>query len=210
MGFFSNLFETGEEKTFAQTKGILRIAHKANHSLKGIMKGNGSMAAIKRMEKESSNEYFKTSHMIMSGAIAPNLIDNMIIMAGKEENIADSVFKLSRQVLRYKIRSKKVTKYVNTKLQEFNRLADSAITLLMEMHTAKSITKMRALRHQIKAIENEGDEVRDLLLDYAYNANVGFKGFYHITDLAYIYDDILDDCEDSSDIFISMVLTLAT
>ena len=69
---------------------------------------------------------------------------------------------------------------------------------------------MRELRHRIKAIENKGDAVRDSLLDYAYKANVGFKGFYHITDLAYLYDDILDDCEDSSDIFMSIVLALAT
>ncbi|MCL5428112.1 MAG: hypothetical protein M1321_02935 [Candidatus Marsarchaeota archaeon] len=205
-----SFFETGEEKAFAQTKGILRIAHKSNHLLRDIIWGRGSLGAIKRLERESSKEYFKISHVIVSGAIAPNLIDNMIIMSGKEENITDSVFKLSRQLLRYRIKSKRIADYVNARMREFNRLADSAIGMLIEMHGTKSIGRMRELRHRIKAIENNGDAVRDSLLDYAYKANVGFKAFYHITDLAYVYDDILDDCEDSSDIFMSIILALTT
>jgi len=134
----------------------------------------------------------------------------MILMTGKEENITDSIFKLARQLSRYKIRNKKAGRYVKSRLLEFNRLANEAIAMIGDMHTTGSITKMRALRSKIKVIENDGDAVRDALLDFAYNSKTEFKEFYHIVDLAYIYDDILDDCEDSSDIFMSIILSMIT
>ncbi len=203
-------FETGEEKAFHQTKGIARIAHKANSLLKEIINGKYSLDKIRKLEKEAAKEYFRISRVITSGAIAPNLIDDMIQMAGKEENIVDSTFKLSRQLTRYQVINKKINSYLRKKLLEFNKLADSSISMLEEMHDLDSISKMHVLRARIKTIENEGDSVRDSLLDFAYNTKTNFKEFYHITDLAYIYDDILDDCEDSSDIFMSIILSMIT
>jgi uncharacterized protein Yka (UPF0111/DUF47 family) len=208
MSFLKGFFETGEEKAFKNTKGIIRVARKANAVLADIINGDYDITKINKLEKEASSEYFKVSRSITTGAIAPNLIDDMIMIAGKEENIVDSVFKLARQLVRYRIRGSLANKYVREKLLEFNALSNTAIQLLETMHSSESISVMRLSRSRIKVIENQGDAVRDSLLDFAYRTKSNFKEFYHITDLAYIYDDVLDDCEDSSDIFLSIILSM--
>ncbi len=210
MEFFKKLLMSGEEGLFLQTKGITKLAIKSNTELASIINGKMDLEDFKKIQKNASNEYMKLSHLITSGAIAPNLIDDMLQILDKEENILDSIFKLSRQFLRYKVKDKKVSSYLNTTLLSFNGYADTAITLLSQMHSTESINKMRAFRSSIKLIEKEGDMLRDNMLDFAYTVETDFKLFYHLTDLAYLCDDILDSCEDSSDIFLSIMLSITT
>ncbi len=210
MGLLQRVFETGEEKAFSQIRGIVEISRRANGLLKDVIDGNPSLDDLRRLEKETASEYFRVSRLLASGAIAPNLIDDMILMMNKEENITESIFKTSRQLMRYKIKDKAINAYLCKELLIYNKMANDSIILLSRMHTLDNITAMRTTRAKIKLLENTADGVRDALLDYAYNKNTTFKEFYHITNLAYTYDDVLDDCEDASDLFMSVMLSITT
>ena len=85
-----------------------------------------------------------------------------------------------------------------------------AIKLLHKMHGTDEIRKLKGLRHRVKALENDGDVIKDAMLDFAYSSKAGFKDFYFIIDAAYLSDDILDSCEDASDIFISIMTSIIT
>ena len=201
---------SGEQNLFLQTRDVTKLALKANQEFSLIVKNKSNIENIKKIENKASNEYLKFSHLITSGAIAPNLIDDMLQILNKEESILDSIFKLSRQFLRYKIKDQKTSNYLKTTLLSFNGYAETSITLLSKMHDTESINKMRAYRSSIKLIEKEGDTLRDSMLDFAYSNDIDFKLFYHLTDLAYLSDDVLDFCEDSSDLFLSVMLSIIT
>ena len=210
MNFIKNILMSGEENLFLQTKSLTKIALNANSEFNLMLNGKSNLEHIGKIEKTLSKEYLRLSHLITSGAIAPNLIDDMLQLLNKEENISDSIFKLSRQYSRYQTKDKKIAQYLKNTLLSFNGYADTTITLLSQMHETNSINKMRAFRSSIKLIEREGDNLRDSILDFSYTINKDFKLFYHITDIAYLSDDVLDFCEDSSDLFLSIILSITT
>ena len=199
---------SGEETVFIQTKSLTDMALRANSLLSDIINGKNNIDSIKKLQKKASTEYLELSHTITSGAIAPNIIDDMLLLLNKEENILDSIFKISRQFVRYRSKDQKISEYIKVTTLSFNGYASSSIKLLSQMHKADTVNKIKAFRSRIKQIENEGDMLRDSMLDFAYSTETDFKLFYHLIDLAYMCDDILDACEDASDIFLSIMLSI--
>ena len=210
MGIISRIFEAGEKKIIDRSVAIIDIALKSNRILGEIIKKSERSGAIRSLDNKADSESFALSNLIISGAIAPNLINSMIALVHREEEIVDSVFNLSRHLLRYELKSREYARYMGKSLVEMNLLADSAIKLLHKMHETDDIRKLKGLRHRIKALENDGDVIKDAMLDFAYSSKAGFKDFYFIIDAAYLSDDILDSCEDASDIFISIMTSIIT
>lgn len=208
MEFFKKILLSGEEKAFIQAKGLVLLAKKSNEEFLKLINKKSDQNKISNLTKHSSKEYFSLSHQIISGSIAPNLIDDMLLLLNKEENILESIFKISRQYLRYTPKDKKVNEYLNDVLLSFSNYANDSILLLLKMHDSKTLAQIKTYRSKIKEIEDEGDRLRDSLLDFAYSSDTDFKLFYHITDLAYMCDDVLDACEDSSDLFLSITLSI--
>ncbi len=208
MKFFKKILMSGEEKLFIQAKGLVILAKKSNDEFSKLINKKSTPAKISQLRTRSSKEYFSLSHLIISGSIAPNLIDDMLLLLNKEDNILESIFKISRQYMRYTPKEKEINEYLNDVLLSFNNYANDSIMLLSKMHDAKTLTQVKTYRSKIKEIENEGDRLRDSLLDFAYSSENDFKLFYHIIDLAYMCDDILDACEDSSDLFLSVMLSI--
>ena len=199
---------SGEEKIFIQAKELVTLAKKSNDEFSKLINKKSTPSKISQLRKKSSNEYFSLSHLIISGSIAPNLIDDMLLLLNNEENILESIFKISRQYIRYTPKDKKVNDYLNDVLLSFSNYANDSISLLSKMHDSKTLSQIKIYRSKIKEIENEGDRLRDSLLDFAYSSDNEFKLFYQIVDLAYMCDDILDACEDSSDLFLSIMLSI--
>jgi uncharacterized protein Yka (UPF0111/DUF47 family) len=210
MGIISRIFEAGEKKIIDRSVAIIDIALESNRILGDIIKKSERSEAIRSLDNKADSESFALSNLIISGAIAPNLINSMIALVHREEEIVDSIFNLSRHLLRYELKSREYASYMGRSLEEMNLLADSAIKLLHKMHGTDEIRKLKGLRHRVKALENDGDVIKDAMLDFAYSSKAGFKDFYFIIDAAYLSDDILDSCEDASDIFISIMTSIIT
>ncbi len=210
MGIISRIFEAGEKKIIDRSVAIIDIALESNRILGDIIKKSERSEAIRSLDNKADSESFALSNLIISGAIAPNLINSMIALVHREEEIVDSIFNLSRHLLRYELKSREYASYMGRSLEEMNLLAGSAIKLLHKMHGTDEIRKLKGLRHRVKALENDGDVIKDAMLDFAYSSKAGFKDFYFIIDAAYLSDDILDSCEDASDIFISIMTSIIT
>ncbi|MEM3744252.1 MAG: DUF47 family protein, partial [Candidatus Micrarchaeaceae archaeon] len=158
-------------------------------------------------EKKSDSEEFKIANAVSSGAIAPNLIDNMIEMLDKEDNIVDSIYNLSREIMRYKP-SRKVFAYCSKSLLQLNKLAAEALDHLKKMESGDDMGFIGRQRMKIEAIEEAGDEIKDRMFDYAYKHKIDFKDFYHVVELAHKADDILDNCEDAADAFMTIMSSI--
>jgi len=65
-------------------------------------------------------------------------------------------------------------------------------------------------RKEIEALEEQGDDIKDAGLDKLYSMASGmhFLQFYHYSEMLHKSDDILDTCEDFSDVIVSIVTSI--
>ena len=199
---------SSEHSVFQRSNKIIDHAVAANKILVKIVKGYRNLDEIRRIENLADKEVFEISNSITAGAIAPNLLDDMIRFVDKEDDIVDTMFNLARAIIRYKNPDRKVEKYVRENLLELTKLINSALVILNEMHKAQTVAQAQVLRSKIESIEQRGDEIKDAMLDYAYDAKVDFKAFYYIQSAAYLSDDILDGCEDNADMMVSIMRSI--
>ncbi len=80
--------------------------------------------------------------------------------------------------------------------------------MLRKMQASDDLAEIKRLRKEIEGYEEKGDEIKDNLFDFAYNAKIGFRSFYHLFEVAHQADDMLDNCEDSSDIYLTIMSSI--
>ncbi len=212
MNILDRIFNgSSEKRVLDRCKKIVDHAVVANKMLLGIINGSKSLDKIRAVEHGSDKEVFDISNSITSGAIAPNLIDDMIRLADNEDSIVDNIFNLSRMIARYRGRNSKEDRYTKENLLRMQKLINAALVLLYEMHKAQTVEQAKKVRLKIEAVEQEGDEIKDAMLDYAYKTrDIDFKSFYYIQEVAHRADDVLDGCEDTSDMILSIMRSIVT
>ena len=210
MGILENILEGGEHNIIKRCNKIVLLAEKANVSLSDLIKGKGSLNAIKKIEEESDDVAFEIMNIVTSGGVVPNLIDDLLSLVDKEDSIVDSVYNLSREFGRYKIKNAKTRSVLVAKTTEMIRLADSAMHTLYNMQKSDKLTEIKKFRTEIEKYEESGDDIKDSLFDMAYKSETDFKAFYHISEVAHQADNVLDACEDSSDIYLTIMSSILT
>ena len=95
-----------------------------------------------------------------------------------------------------------------SQLNEPLDLSEDAMKALKRLLSTSSIEDMQSIRLEIEAIEEKGDNVKDACFDKLYfmAPEMHYLQFMHITELVHKLDDILDSCEDISD----MILAVST
>ncbi len=208
MKFFDTLMNSGEEKLLVNFKEIINIGIKANAELAGLFAHSATIANIKELERKSDQISFNIYNTVISGAITPNLIDIFLDFANIEDNIIDALYNLSREILRYNTKNKKIRKYIEESVMQGTHLIDATLKLLFEMENTNNIENIKTLRKKIEKNEQNGDRLKDSMIDLAYTDKMDFKTFYHLLEIAHKIDDILDSCEDSSDAFMTLMSSL--
>jgi len=203
-----SILEGGERSVVAKFNAIIEIGLKASNELDTLIKNGGGIESIKELEKRSDIVAFNITNMITSGGIAPNLIDNMLELAEKEDNIIDSMYNLARELLRYNVKGKRLSHAIKEGLERINKLAYKALLIMEKMHNSDSLEEIKRFRSSIEKLEEEGDEIKDSFFDLAYRKGSDFKTFYHIIELFHKADDMLDNCEDSSDIYLTIMSSI--
>ena len=86
---------------------IIEAALKANKELQKLVEGKTGIDRVRALEIESDKKVFQLSNSISSGAVSPNMIDNMLVLTHQEDNIVNSMYNLARESLRYRIPDRK-------------------------------------------------------------------------------------------------------
>jgi uncharacterized protein Yka (UPF0111/DUF47 family) len=194
-----------------QNMGIIETAMEANKELQKLVEGKiKSIDRMRDLEMESDRKVFRLSSAISSGAISPNVIDDLLVLTHKEDNIVDSMYNLAREELRYGIPDKKTAAMLKQNVLTMLVMVGSALQVMKEMLSSDDVAKIRAFRKEIEVLEQDGDDIKDALLDYEYKTSMDYKTFLHIEEVAHKADDILDSCEDSADMFLSIMLSIMT
>ncbi|MEM3839141.1 MAG: hypothetical protein QXF01_01005 [Candidatus Micrarchaeaceae archaeon] len=210
MKIFSVFGGIGEQKALLEALKLIANAQSAGELLVQILKGSSQLDQLHSLKTQSYEAVVELLNKVTSGAVAPSIIPYMLRLVGLEYNITDMIFVLARSSCRYKIRDSREREYLKMELIENNNLVLKALSLIYKMHTADKIAEVKALRNQVKLIEEEGDEIKERMLNFAYKSKGDFKSFYHITNLAYLSDDVLDRCEDTADTLMNIIVSVAT
>ena len=210
MGILDRILDGSTEKHIMDMgKEVIDQAVAANKILTKIINGSQDIDELREIERVADKKVFEITYSITAGAIAPNLIDDMIRFVDMEDDIVDTIYNLARAIIRYR-RGRENNPYIKKNLLELSQLINSALVLLYEMHKSDSIITARTLRHKIYELENRGDEIKHAMLDHAFEADVDFRLFYHMQNVAYLADDVLDGCQDASDMIVSILRSIIT
>ncbi len=208
---FVNKFFNSEEKTIVEKFiEIVKIGIKTNEKIPKLFDSNASIDEIRKLERQSDRKAFEIYNIIISGAIAPNLIDILLEFVNIEDNIIDTLYNLAREILRYKVKNIEIQKYIKDSVLQGTVLIGKTLLLLHEMEKLDDLYAIKKIRAKIQKNEQLGDKLKDSIFDFAYEQKVDFKTFYHLLEIGHKLDDVLDSCEDSSDAFMTFMSSLVT
>jgi uncharacterized protein Yka (UPF0111/DUF47 family) len=219
---FRGILVLGEKTVFGGLSELLKIAAQTNELLQATFKDvsneqtlNENLQAIRSLEKHADALALKLSEDITSGAISPNLIDDLIECVRYADDIVDLHFYLCRELSRM---SKADTEQFgplknHASTQIYERLLASgaqSMSKLQQILSAHSIPDVLRLHNEIEAIEEDADDIKDAGFDKLYGeaSLMHFLQFYHYSELLHKCDDILDTCEDLSDLLVSVITSI--
>ncbi len=218
---FRGILVVGEKNIFIDLTQIIDIGTEANTLVSSIFsldfKGNDvteAMHAVQTLEKKSDEIAFKISEDITSGAISPNIIDDLLKSVQVADDIVDLHYYLSRELNRM---AKVYSAGLELKRPSWDSvylsilaLAEKSLLKLKQALSSSSVTEILGLRKEIEALEEQGDDLKDEGFDRLYNMtpNLRYLQFFHYSELMHKCDDVLDSCEDLSDLIVTVVTSI--
>jgi uncharacterized protein len=209
----------GERTVFAELSQMIIIALVANTKLQSMLDNckdqeclDVGMVEIKRLEDESDSVAFKTSEDITSGAISPNVLNSLLESVQEADDILDTYYYLSRELSRM-FHAKFPYSEAPEDLEwtaifkSILDLADKALVKVKAILASSDLEEITCLRREIEALEHQGDEIKDRAFDRLYHEapRMHYLQFYHYGEMMHKFDDILDGCEDLSDLILSII-----
>jgi uncharacterized protein len=215
------IFVVGEKNIFSELVQIISVAQESNNLTSKMFKLDYKqkeltqiLHGVKALEKKSDEIAFKITEDITSGAISPNVIDSLLECVQLADDIVDTYYFISREIDRMAIAYQSGIEAHHTDWDSvygnmFALAAESLLKLKQALSTP-NISDILELRKKIEALEEEGDEIKDLGFDRLYRVapKLNFLEFYHYQELLHKCDDILDSCEDLSDLIVSVVTSI--
>jgi hypothetical protein len=212
----------GEKNIFSELTQIVAIGIEANTLVSSMFsldfKGKDvteAMHALQLLEKKSDEIAFKISEDITSGAISPNIIDNLLECVQVADDIVDTHYYISRETYRMSRAYSAGFQIFHTDwdsvYENILALAVKSLSKLKKALSTSNISEILELRKEIEALEEQGDEMKDAGFDGLYSiatSKLHYLEFYHYSELLHKCDDILDSCEDFSDLIVSVVTSI--
>jgi uncharacterized protein Yka (UPF0111/DUF47 family) len=87
----------------------------------------------------------------------------------------------------------------------------SASKLIKQILEANNLEEIRTKREEIERLEQDVDEMKDGIIDLLYKKSdsISYLAFNHLNSMVHILDDMLDGCEDVSDIVLTIVQSVS-
>jgi hypothetical protein len=215
------IWVVGEKNIFSELTQIVAIAAEANTLVSSMFRMDykekeltEAMRAVQSLEKKSDEIAFRISEDITSGAISPNIIDSLLECVHVADDIVDLYYYLSRELDRmakaYSVGFEIHHIDWDSEYENLFALAEKSLTKLKQALSSSNVTEILELRKEIEALEEQGDDIKDAGFDRLYSMapTLHYLQFYHYSELLHKCDDILDSCEDFSDLIVSVVTSI--
>ncbi len=219
----SRILVVGEQNIFGELIQIVAMAQEANKVLAGMLgqtwnekNVDAAMQGIRLLEKQSDDVAFKVSEDITTGAVSPNILDNLLESVHIADDIVDTYYYLSRELCRmskakfpYGESSEEQTQW-NALFGSMLELAGKALSRVKQALEASDLKEVLTMRKQIESIEERGDDIKDEGFDWLYREapDMHYLQFMHYSELLHKFDDVLDHCEDLSDLIVEILTSI--
>lgn len=219
--FLKRLLMVGEKNVLNQLSQFTTLGIEASELLRMMMTGsddlNGLNDEIKEIEKNGDDVTLKMKEEITGGAISSNLMDNLMTTTETFDDIIDKAYFISREIRRMTLDHREkneasvdLISHSYTIFAQMLQLHKEALGLCDKMLKVTDIAIMQSLREKIEVIEEKVDEFKDDLIDeiYVVADSISYLVFTHLTGVVHKIDDMVDDCEDASDLILTINLSL--
>ena len=222
MKSFKRILVVGEENIFGELSQIIVIAAEANTILYNMLSDcknekclDTGMQAIRVLENKSDNIAFKVNEDITTGAVSPNILEHLLECVHVADDIVDTYYYQSREICRmYKAKFPYSEDIQDAEwiaiFKSMLDLAEKALVKVKQTLLISDLSEVLQLRKEIEALEQQGDEIKDKGFDVLYHEapHIHYLQFYHYSELLHKFDDILDGCEDLSDLVLSVITSI--
>ncbi len=222
MKSFKQAIVIGEENIFGELSQIILVASEANVKLIGMLSDcknerclDEGMQAIRILENKSDKIAFKINENITSGAVSPNILEHLLECVHIADDIVDTYYYQARELCRmYKARFPYSEAVEDAEwiavFKSLLELAEKALAKVRKVLLISDLRELMELRREIEELEGQGDEIKDKGFDALYREapHIHYLQFYHYSELLHKFDDILDGCEDLSDLVLSVITSI--
>lgn len=221
MKSLKGILVVGEKNIFDRLAQVIDIAIETNTLALSMLKiGYKSnqlsdvLHTVQLLEKKSDEIAFKISEDITGGAISPNVIDSLLECVHVADNIVDTYYYIGRELDRMaRAYSSGFDMHVvdwDSVYENMLSLAQISLSKVKQALTSSDASEIFTLRKEIESTEEKGDDVKDLGFDrlYSITPRLHYLEFYHYQELLHKCDDVLDSCEDLSDLIVSVITSI--
>jgi hypothetical protein len=163
------------------------------------------------LENDGDIMSYNLSLWVLDGNISSPVLNSVTMLITKTDDILDYTRYLSKEIFRARQRKDK-TCFFMTELNEIIALIFSALEELDSIFNAKKLTleTVKNKRGIIENLENRGDEIKEKAFDTIYANERDWFCFNHLEKLIQGLDNILDTCEDISDLILQFLVAVSS
>ena len=211
----------GEKNIFNELIQIVDIATESNGIVSGMFRMNyklkeltEALHAVQLLEKRSDEIAFKITEDVTGGAISPNVIDSLLESIQTADDTVDTYYYICRELGRmakaYSSGFEMHHADWDSVYEDMLALAANSLSKLKQLLSSSNMTEILALRKEIESLEEQADDIKDQGFDrlYSITPKLHYLEFSHYQELLHKCDDILDSCEDLSDLIVSVVTSI--
>lgn len=212
--FLKKIMVVGEKSILQQLTKFADMAQTAVGLLDEMLSiDDGEKEAInsriKKIEKDADVLAMSVKQQITGGAISSNLMDNLMMLVETCDDLLDKSYFLSREIKRvhenthkFDDESKQILEQGYATCRSILNISVDSIENVRILLEAKDSTVMASAREKIERMEERVDDLKDNLIDELYRKSdtLPYLIFIHLTELVHKLDDMLDDCEDISNL----------
>ncbi len=217
-------FQPGEKEAFGRISQLAGLGEDALVLLVKILSRTGTNLAevesdtgrISELEKEGDKITQSIEEEIGRGSISASLSNDFGRLVDCVDSVLDRAHAVSRQLRRMaKGPVRHIEEFDASFRKEHVRLVEigrQELGILRELLKVAGSDRTRALgmAHEIEDLEEKGDDLKDGMLDQVYGSweKLDYAAFNNYIQTTIETDDILDLCEDASDLVIAVTKAL--
>lgn len=210
-----DFFRPGEKDAFLRVQELAGLCEESLELLVKILSGTRNGLAdvetctnrISTLEKDGDKITQSFEEMLGKGSVSASLANDFERLIDNVDSILDRAHALSRQLRRVTKKPLREAKEFDSRIRKDQiRLVEIGLSQLRAFRNLLNLagsdrTKAIELARKIEELEEQGDDVKDAMLDEIYGSweKLDYASFHNYLETTIEADDILDLCEDASD-----------
>ncbi len=220
--FLKKFMVIGERQTLQNMEKYLSFAEENAKILMEIFKNpeddiSSSCKKISSNEKEADEITMRMKRDITSGAIGSSLMENFLELIEKFDDIIDKTYWISREMKRAKdsfIANGFHMEPIKGFYEQYQLILTKSLSALQYVKLLlddSDVENVKKIRGKIQELEETVDEIKDGIIDRLYRTSesISYLLFNHINSVVHTLDDLLDNCEDISDLVLNTMLSVS-